>query len=435
MANILQLKISLDGINPPIWRRFLIKNNDTFEQLHKVVQNIMGWGNYHMYEFKVGNFVFTGKGDVFCVDSMWEGSRGKEVNPKKAKLNEYLKEENFKFKYTYDFGDRWMHHILIEKILPDDSQKCPFCIGGKRACPPEDCGGVPGYYDLMEIRKNKKHEQYTEMIVDWLGEDYDPEEFDAKEVNVGLGNHRRVLSELDMVKKAIALEFKQEFDNALIVIYDILRESPNSYSGYFLKGRIERKKGGKDTDSLKSALELGIKMGAGHELFSVMGEELEYCGVEKNELIINNFLSLFKEKKEENIEIAFGFDHYLELKDRLVLGKNQNHKNVVNAFIEFAGTGKLIVIKEDDGTVKELFEMSVEEIKENLLLLEKHKGIFYDDILEISYSFLSKNSLGCVHSNMLFFSANEENTLKMAKILDKYGLIYFEPEKINEFER
>ena len=91
------------------------------------------------------------------------------------------------FLYVYDLGDTWGHTITIEKILDKgNTQKYPICLEGERNCPPEDCGSVPGYEHLLKVRKNEKHKEYKELIVDWLGEDYDPELFIAEWVNAVL---------------------------------------------------------------------------------------------------------------------------------------------------------------------------------------------------------------------------------------------------------
>lgn len=191
MSRILQLKISLNGIEPLIWRRFLVEDSITFHQLHKIIQKVMNWGNYHLYDFQFDKFYIEGdsKKQSFAVDSMWGRSipKGiKTLSASKAKLNEVIqKKENFL--YTYDFGDNWQHSIVVEEILEkNDSQHYPACTDGERACPPEDCGSVPGYYELMEIRKDKGHPLYEERVVEWLGEDYDPEEFDINKINEGL---------------------------------------------------------------------------------------------------------------------------------------------------------------------------------------------------------------------------------------------------------
>ena len=98
---------------------------------------------------------------------------------KKGKINQYFSLQNKKAVYEYDFGDDWVHDILLEKILPAENNiKYPLCIAGTRACPPEYCGGVWGYQSLLEILKDKEAPEYEE-ILEWVGNDYDPEVFDS----------------------------------------------------------------------------------------------------------------------------------------------------------------------------------------------------------------------------------------------------------------
>ncbi|MEA2053678.1 MAG: plasmid pRiA4b ORF-3 family protein [Candidatus Thermoplasmatota archaeon] len=184
---ILQLKIGLNGIKPAIWRRFLVEDSISFHELHGIIQIVMGWENYHLYEFEVDDTRIEASSKGFFVDAVWIAFRPKAKKTKpatKTRLNDFIKTEKQRFYYLYDFGDKWEHAIRVEKILEkDDSQKYPVCIAGKRACPPEDCGGVWGYQELMEIRKDKNHPEYEERIVEWLGEDFDPEHFDVDEIN------------------------------------------------------------------------------------------------------------------------------------------------------------------------------------------------------------------------------------------------------------
>lgn len=177
MAKILQLKIKLIGIKPPIWRRFLIEDSVNFHQLHNIIQEVMGWENCHLYEFFVGDMNILEPNEDYS---------GPIEDSKRIKLKEVLSEKQ-KFGYMYDFGDSWDHIITVEKILEKDKQqKYPVCIGGERACPPEDCGGNYGYEELLEIRKNKNHPEYEERIVEWLGDDFDPEQFDISLISKNL---------------------------------------------------------------------------------------------------------------------------------------------------------------------------------------------------------------------------------------------------------
>lgn len=172
----LQLKIFLEE-KPEIWRRFIIPHNITFEKLHNLIQIVMGWENYHLHEFNINNLKIIPPDEGFLEKN--------EINPKKTKLNDFIKLKINEIKYLYDFGDSWEHIILIENILESDSDKklIPVCIGGENACPPEDCGGIGGYEEILEIKKNKKHPQYKELIADWLGEKFDPKKFDINKIN------------------------------------------------------------------------------------------------------------------------------------------------------------------------------------------------------------------------------------------------------------
>lgn len=174
MGSILQLKIQIDGIEPKIWRRFLVKENINFHGLHKIIQIVMRWGDYHLYSF------YVNKEEISLPDPDF---RNGLLNAKKIKLGEKLLLKQ-KIGYMYDFGDGWEHKLTVEKILSDkDAVLIPLCLEGERACPPEDCGSYPGYYELMDLKKNKKHPNYKERIAEWLGEDFDFEHFDVDETN------------------------------------------------------------------------------------------------------------------------------------------------------------------------------------------------------------------------------------------------------------
>ena len=174
-TNILQLKITLKGIRPPIWRRVEVKDDITFYELHHVIQVTMGWWNAHLFEFKVGNY------RIGITEDDWDTED--TIESKEIVLSKVVDTEKMKFRYVYDFGDWWEHEIVVEKISPSDKNKnYPTCIGGKRNCPPEDVGGIPGYMNMLEIIKDKNNPEYEDMM-EWLGEEYDPEEFDLEETN------------------------------------------------------------------------------------------------------------------------------------------------------------------------------------------------------------------------------------------------------------
>lgn len=180
MAAVLQLKILLKEIKPLIWRRFLVEGRLTFHQLHEVIQVVMGWENYHLYEFPFKQFHFGIPENKH--DTEYEDAR-------KAHLKDFLEKEKQKLNYLYDFGDGWEHFLVIEKTMEKaNGKKCPVCLDGARACPPEDCGGIPGYYEALKALKDKKNPKNEELL-DWLG-DYDPEAFSLQQINKRLASKK-----------------------------------------------------------------------------------------------------------------------------------------------------------------------------------------------------------------------------------------------------
>jgi len=177
---VYQLKITLLGSQPPIWRRFQVPNDMNLAKLHQVIQYVMGWDDSHMHQFKVGQIYYgTAYPDDF--DDMPETR-----DERKARLQEVASRPKAKFVYEYDFGDSWEHEVVLEKILPPEpGVKYPVCIEGKRACPPEDCGGVWGYSDFLEAIQNPDHPDHEDMR-EWIGGSFDPEAFHMEAVNKAL---------------------------------------------------------------------------------------------------------------------------------------------------------------------------------------------------------------------------------------------------------
>lgn len=173
-GKIYRIKITLGDIAPPIWRRVEVKDDITLDELHDIIQTAMGWDDYHLHQFIVDRRFYGVPDPNFMDDTEDE---------RKIKLSKIAPKENFKFMYEYDFGDGWLHLIHIEKILPaEQGKKYPVCIKGKRACPPEDVGGIWGYQSFLEAVTDKKNPEHEEML-DWVGGSFDPEKFDIDEVN------------------------------------------------------------------------------------------------------------------------------------------------------------------------------------------------------------------------------------------------------------
>ena len=176
-GHIYQIKVTLKGSKPLIWRRFQVSGNVNLHRLHLILQAIMGWTNSHLYCFEIQGIQF---GEP---DPENESYGLKMKNSHTTRLSKVVSNEKAEFVYEYDFGDSWQHKLLIEKILlAQPGKQYPTCLGGKRACPPEDCGGIWGYAHLLEVIQNPLHEEHEEMM-EWLGGQFDPEEFDLQEVN------------------------------------------------------------------------------------------------------------------------------------------------------------------------------------------------------------------------------------------------------------
>ncbi|MDP3103334.1 MAG: plasmid pRiA4b ORF-3 family protein [Candidatus Methanoperedens sp.] len=178
-TRIYQFKITLEGIRPPIWRRIQVPETYTFWDMHVAIQDAMGWLDYHLHEFEILNPTNGLKVNIGLPD---EEFRKRNLLDWAQKIADYFSPENPSADYIYDFGDYWQHKIQLEKIFPREKNvDYPICVKGKRAAPPEDCGGVSGYENILSILKNPGHAEYEETI-EWLGEEFDPEHFDPKEI-------------------------------------------------------------------------------------------------------------------------------------------------------------------------------------------------------------------------------------------------------------
>lgn len=168
----LVLKITLRGLRPPVWRRVRVSADSSLHMLHRVIQAAMGWQDYHLHEFEIGDRRY-GEPD----DDPWPGDQP-TYNDRNIKLGALVERGVERFRYVYDFGDDWEHEIVVEKVEAlDPEQPYPSLVTGKRACPPEDCGGVYGYLRLLEVLADPTHEEYAELR-EWAGDDLDPEHID-----------------------------------------------------------------------------------------------------------------------------------------------------------------------------------------------------------------------------------------------------------------
>lgn len=176
---VYQLKVSLRGIEPPVWRRIQLYRHKRFFDLHLTLQAAMGWLNYHLHLFEVGKTMITDEEIL----REWEEEG---VDDREARLMDFVRAVGTKFMYEYDFGDSWKHELTLEAILPvKPGAPYPRCLDGARACPPEDVGGVWGYERFLEAIADPDDEEHEEFL-EWAGGTFDPEAFSARDVNVRL---------------------------------------------------------------------------------------------------------------------------------------------------------------------------------------------------------------------------------------------------------
>jgi hypothetical protein len=199
---VFQLKITLDETEPTIWRR-IQTHNCSLADLHEIIQTCIGWEDEHMHAFEVGDDEYT------------DLSRGADPyefhDSRTVRLSDLVDQGHRRFTYEYDFGDSWRHAIEMEAALPaEEGVRYPRCLDGSQACPPEDCGGVYGYYELVEAWRNANEtkqdadsEEYDDRL-EWLGEDFDPEKFSLDDVNRELLRLRRWIGQHPHLHEAAA---------------------------------------------------------------------------------------------------------------------------------------------------------------------------------------------------------------------------------------
>ena len=180
LPRVYQLKITLKGIRPPIWRRLQVPGATTLAALHQVLQAVFGWTDSHLHQFIVDETYYGEPEHYEDYDDI------ETVDEKKAILGGVVHREKQRFLYVYDFGDNWEHEIVVEKIIVGNSgSDRPLCLGGKRQGPPEDCGGTMGYQEFLEAIRDPDHEEHEAML-EWVGGSFDPKEFDLATVNPAL---------------------------------------------------------------------------------------------------------------------------------------------------------------------------------------------------------------------------------------------------------
>jgi len=191
MNEIIQLKIKLQQTEPVICRQIQVSHNTSFFELHNIIQITMGWQNYHLFEFRYDDYIISlPNPDSFDFDNV------KIIDCREIALAQILTEELETILYVYDFGDGWRHEITVEKFIPKATKtKYPICIAGEMQCPPEDCGGVHGFHEMLTVLQSKKHNQKQEYF-EWLGHEFIPSEFDLTGINKQLSKIKEYIKKV-----------------------------------------------------------------------------------------------------------------------------------------------------------------------------------------------------------------------------------------------
>lgn len=176
---VMRFRITLSDIEPPIWRMIDVPESYSFWDLHVAIQDAMGWLDYHLHSFMSQESSNTLEGSIGIPD---EEFNNRTLPGWEIPISRYFVQAGDRLGYEYDFGDGWYHRIELVDIRPrEPGRKYPHCVDGARACPPEDCGGIPGYYRLLEVLADSSHEDHDSMVR-WLkghAKNYYPYEPDA----------------------------------------------------------------------------------------------------------------------------------------------------------------------------------------------------------------------------------------------------------------
>jgi hypothetical protein len=171
-----EIKIQLQSIQPPIWRIIRISPQTGLPKLHRIIQKAMGWTNSHLHLFEIDEVLYSNGEFDWDLDV---------IDYRGIRIHRIFTKRRNSFVYEYDLGDGWRHNItLLDTVAGEPGEKI-VCVAGERACPPEDCGGVSGYYNLLRILSDPSDEDYDEML-EWLGGKYDPVYFDVSATDKAL---------------------------------------------------------------------------------------------------------------------------------------------------------------------------------------------------------------------------------------------------------
>lgn len=173
-ALMYQLKVTLIDSQPPIWRRIQVSGDTSLPRLHAILQIAMGWTNSHLHGFNIAGHFYSEPDP----DGMMEA-----IDERPVRLSQIAPQVGSRFIYEYDFGDSWDHELVVEQIFaPQPEVQYPRCLDGKRACPPEDVGGMGGYEEFLAAIRNRRHPEHAQMLT-WIGGKFAPEKIDIPAIN------------------------------------------------------------------------------------------------------------------------------------------------------------------------------------------------------------------------------------------------------------
>jgi hypothetical protein len=181
-TRVLRFRVTLRGVAPPIWREIEVPSDYSLWDLHVAIQDAMGWQDYHLHLFR-----FTRPGSD---DHVEVGIPDPDVPPGtdsvlpswEQRATDFFCEPGAHAEYDYDFGDGWQHDVVLVAVVPKAKDlRYPRCCSGSRACPPEDCGGIGGYADMLDTISDSQHPEF-ERIMTWLGGGFDAEAFDPSAI-------------------------------------------------------------------------------------------------------------------------------------------------------------------------------------------------------------------------------------------------------------
>ena len=195
---IATVRIELRDTDPLIWREVEVPTSITLKVLHDVIQAVMGWFDYHLWEFTIGK-----QRDGLPMDEDWGTEPRKEAA--KVRLRDVLKPRKTTIDYLYDFGDSWEHRLTVTNVRTGDPDIAyPRYVGGERNAPPEDCGGIPGFYEMLEALADPDHPNHVD-AKEWA-DDYDPDTIDELPIKYALARitNRRNAAKARLAKNSQA---------------------------------------------------------------------------------------------------------------------------------------------------------------------------------------------------------------------------------------